>query len=789
MREANIIPVLPIRNTVTMPGPTIPLVVGRARSAAAIKYAAEKGGLIVILTQRKTEINDPKPSDLFDIGTLCKVESIQGTDGKGFQILITGLTRFKVHNFHDEGDFITAEGEAYPDRVHGDEVRRTALFNSLKELSKEILTLVPGIDEAITRMIGRIEDPTRMSFLVASYLAVPTEKKQELLEEEYVEDRIVKLLEIMNKEKEVLELQKDIRDKMSERLTRAQRDSILREQMRAIQDELGESEGAVQDEIKEKITKANLPEEVQKIADKELERLTQLPAQSAEYHVIRNYLDWLADMPWAISKSTEIDLSRAKEILDEDHYGLEKIKKRILQYLAVAKLKNNQRGPILCLVGPPGVGKTSLGQSIARALGREFVRTSLGGVRDESEIRGHRRTYVGAMPGRVVQSLKRVGVNNPVMMLDEIDKLGVSFQGDPAAAMLELLDPEQNRHFYDHYLDVPFDMSNVFFIATANLIDTIPTALRDRLEIINLTSYTLNEKLQIAKKYLVSKEMAENGIDKTKASITDGALNEIIEGYTREAGVRELQRNIAAVFRSVAEDIVTNKPTPINIDKNDIQRILGLHKYHAEIKETEHRPGVVTGLAWTPFGGEILTVEVSAMPGTGQLRLTGQLGDVMKESAQLAISYVRSELSARIPDFQFDKFDVHIHVPSGAIPKDGPSAGVALLVAVVSLLTNKSVSPAVAMTGEITLRGSVLPVGGIKEKVLAAARAGVEEVFLPKRNDSEYVEIPEEVRSKLKVHFVDDVSEILQVLLGLTGLKAERDKRYRTLRSVDVPRV
>jgi ATP-dependent Lon protease len=770
-----------------MPGPTVPLVVGRAKSSAAVKHAIEHGGLVVVVTQRKTEINDPGPKDLFTIGTLSKVESFQGSDEKGYQILLTGLYRFKINKFHTEGDFITVEGESFPDRVYSDEVRRAALFNSLKDLSRDILALVPGIDESIAKMIARIDDPTRMSFLAASYMALPTEKKQELLEEEYVEDRISRLLEIMNKEREVLELQKDIRDKMSERLSRAQRDTLLREQMRAIQDELGESEGAVQDEIKDKIQKAKLPDDVRKIAEKELSRLGQLPPQSAEYHVIRNYLEWLAEMPWLVSKSSEIDLEKAKEILDDDHYGLEKIKKRILQYLAVAKLKNDQRGPILCLVGPPGVGKTSLGQSIAKALGREFVRTSLGGVRDESEIRGHRRTYVGAMPGRIAQSIRRVAVNNPVMMLDEIDKLGISFQGDPAAAMLELLDPEQNRNFYDHYLDVPFDMSNVFFIATANMIDTIPVALRDRLEIINLTSYTMNEKLEIAKKYLVPKQMAENGVANDKVTMSDEAVSEIIEFYTREAGVRELQRNIAAVFRSVAEDVVMKKPLPIHVDQKDIQKILGLHKYHSEVKEIAHRPGVVTGMAWTPFGGEILTIEVSVMPGKGELRLTGQLGDVMKESAQLAISYVRSELSHILKDHAFEKSDIHIHVPSGAIPKDGPSAGVTLLVAVVSLLAHKSVSPTIAMTGEITLRGSILPVGGIKEKVIAANRAGVEEIFLPKRNESDFSEVPEEVKKGLKVHFVEDVAEILQAVLGISGHRVDRDKRYRTLRPVESP--
>ncbi|MGE3973762.1 MAG: endopeptidase La [Bdellovibrionales bacterium] len=785
METQKIYPVLPIRNTVTMPGTTVPLVVGRARSAAAVQYAQSQDGLIVVVTQQNSSQNEPQATDLYKTGTLCRLESVNGSEERGYQILITGIERFTIQNYFTDGDFITAEGDMLPDDLRADSVRRVALFHSLKDAAKDILALLPQVDEAILRLIDKLENPSQLTFLCATYLNVSLETKQELLETKNVEERMEKLLALMQKEREVLEVQKDIREKMTERLSRAQRDGLLREQMRAIQEELGESEGAVKDELVEKIKKAKLPEEVQKVADKELERLEHIPPASAEYHVIRNYLEWLAGMPWHTEKSEPIDLVKAREILDNDHYGLEKVKNRIIQYLAVAKLKNDLKGPILCLVGPPGVGKTSLGQSIAKALGREFVRTSLGGVRDESEIRGHRRTYVGAMPGRIVQSLKRVGVNNPLMMLDEIDKLGASYTGDPASAMLELLDPEQNKNFYDHYLDVPFDLSNTFFIATANMIDTIPHALRDRLEIIHLSSYTYAEKLHIAKKYLVPKQLQEHGLKPEQLEIPDELLTHIAVHYTREAGVRELQRTIASVCRYAAEQIVSKNGEKVVVSEALMPDILGLIKFHPEVTDKVVRPGIVTGLAWTPFGGDILSIEASVMPGTGQLRLTGQLGDVMKESAQIASSYIRSELSKFTSNYFYDKHDIHVHVPSGAIPKDGPSAGVTLLTAVTSLLLNKSVDPQVAMTGEITLRGSVLPVGGIKEKVLAAHRAGCKTLFLPKRNAPDYSEVPEEVRKQLTVHFVEDVHEVLSKVLGLEGIIQEREQRYRGLKSVE----
>jgi ATP-dependent Lon protease len=785
MEAKKVYPVLPIRNTVTMPGTTVPLVVGRARSAAAIKYAQGNDGYIVVVTQKKFDQNDPKTEDLFTVGTLCRIESVSGNDEKGYQTLITGIDRFQISNFFSDGDFITAEGQVAPDEFSTDSVRRLALFSSLKDAAKDILKLIPQVDDSILKLIDKLENPSQLSYLSATYLNIPLEAKQSLLEIKGVEERIEKLLAIMQKEREVLQVQRDIREKMSERLSKAQRDGLLREQMRAIQDELGEDDTAVRDELVEKLNKAGLPDEVKKVSDKELKRLESIPAASAEYHVIRNYLEWLAEMPWKKAESQPIDIVKAREILDHDHYGLEKVKNRILQYLAVAKLKNDLKGPILCLVGPPGVGKTSIGQSVARALGREFVRTSLGGVRDESEIRGHRRTYVGAMPGRVIQSIKRVGVNNPVMMLDEIDKLGASYSGDPASAMLEMLDPEQNKAFYDHYLDVPYDLSNTFFIATANMVDSIPYALRDRLEIINLSSYTLNEKMHIAKMYLVPKQLKEHGLAENQLKISDEILQHVAVHYTREAGVRELQRVIASLCRFVASKIASNEINEVVITQDQVEEALGLPKFHPEVTDKLARPGVVTGLAWTPFGGDILSIEASVMPGTGQLKLTGQLGDVMKESAQIASSYIRSELGKFVPGYLYDKQDIHIHVPSGAIPKDGPSAGVTLLTAVTSLLLNRSVDPLVAMTGEITLRGSVLPVGGIKEKVIAAHRAGCKILFLPKRNQPDYSEVPEEVRQDLKVHFVSDVHEVLSQVLGLSGIVQERELRYRPLKSVE----
>lgn len=759
----------------------MPLVVGRPRSIEAVANSKkEHESLIVVVTQRLMSTGDPEPNDLFRVGTLCRIDSTVDTENGGYQLVITGVARYRIGDFIYEGGHLAARGETVADVYGTDHARSRALFNSLKRLAKEILDLLPGAGDSLSRLVERLDDPTYLTNLCAAYLNLSTPEKQVLLEDVVVESRMENLLALMKKEREVLTLQRDIQEKMGERIGKAQREALLREQMRTIREELGEEGSEVSDELSQKLKAAELPEEAKKIATEELKRLEALPPASAEYHVIRTYLEWLAEMPWNKATKDVIDLKMARQVLDDDHYGLEHVKKRILQYLAVAKLKNDLHGPILCLIGPPGVGKTSLGQSIAKALGRKFIRTSLGGVRDEAEIRGHRRTYIGAMPGRIIQSIKRVGTNNPLFMLDEIDKLGTSFQGDPASAMLEVLDPEQNKTFVDHYLDVAFDLSNVFFVATANVFDTIPAPLRDRMEMIEVSGYTTFEKLHIAKRHLIPKQLKEHGLSVNQVILPDETILSLIHHYTREAGVRQLQREIASLFRAAAEDIVVKSTEKvINLASARLEEILGAQKFHPESTERSIRPGVATGLAWTPHGGDILFIEASLMPGSGKLMLTGQLGDVMKESAHIAMSFVRAEAEQLIPSFQFDKIDVHVHVPSGAIPKDGPSAGVTILTALSSLLLGRVVSPKLAMTGEITLRGAVLPVGGIKEKVLAAHRAGIEVVLLPRRNEQDIREVPEEVRSKLQIRFVDNVEDILKEALGISQIQRNRSSEAK----------
>lgn len=766
MEMPSLFPVLPIRNAVVFPGASMPLVVGRPRSLKAVQAARDNDGMIIVVTQRLTSPGDPDPAELYRVGTLCKIDSTIETEAGSYQLVITGISRYKIAEYQT-GNFLTARGESVSDIYSSDRVRMRALFNSLKNVAKDILDMLPGAGEPLARLVDKLDDATYLTNLCAAYINLPTPQKQELLEDVVVESRMERLLEAMQKEREVLNLQRDIQEKMAERLSKAQREALLREQMRTIREELGDEGTEVNDELERKLLHAHLPAEVRKASNDELKRLQNLPPASAEYHVIRTYLEWIAEMPWNRSTQDMLDLKRARQILDEDHYGLEHVKKRILQHLAVAKLKNDLHGPIMCLIGPPGVGKTSLGQSIARALGRKFIRTSLGGVRDEAEIRGHRRTYIGAMPGRIVQSLKRASVNNPLFMLDEIDKLGVSFQGDPASAMLEVLDPEQNKTFVDHYLDVPFDLSNVFFVATANVADTIPAPLRDRMEMIEVTGYTTIEKLHIAKRYLVPKQLKEHGLTSEQLVVSDEMLLRLISHYTREAGVRELQREIAAVCRAAAEEVVSGTLGPIEITPDKLSFALGQEKFHPEMSERSMRPGISTGLAWTPHGGDILFIEASLMPGTGKLTLTGQLGDVMKESAHIAMSIVRGQVALIKPDFQFDKSDLHIHVPSGAIPKDGPSAGVTLLTALTSLLTGRTVDPKLAMTGEITLRGAILPVGGVKEKLLAAHRAGITKILLPKRNEADLRDVPEDVRSQLDLRFLETVEDLFAEALGL----------------------
>ncbi len=750
----------------------MPLVVGRPRSLEALTQAENQSGLLLIVTQRVLTPGDPSADDLYRIGTLCKVENSVDTEMGSRQVVVTGIARYRIHTYKTEDErYLAAEGEVVPDEYGEDHVRSQALLNNLKSVAREILEMLPGATEPLVRLIDRVDDAAYLSNVCAAYLNLTIPQKQDLLETLQVERRMEALLEYMRNERDVLNVQKEIREKMAERLNKAQREALLREQIRTIRNELGE-EGADDsaDEMEAKLQRARMPEEVAKQANDELKRLKALPVVSAEYHVVRTYLDWLASMPWSVSTQDNIDLARARQILDEDHFGLETVKKRILQFLAVAKLKNDLHGPILCLVGPPGVGKTSLGQSIARALGRKFVRTSLGGVRDEAEIRGHRRTYVGAMPGRIIQSIKRAGTRNPVMMLDEIDKLRSDFHGDPSSAMLEVLDPEQNKTFTDHYLDVPFDLSDVFFISTANVLDSIPPPLRDRMEVIEVSGYTPLEKLHIARDYLLPQELKGHGIKPEQVEIPDETLLSLITHYTREAGVRELRRKIAALLRATAEILVERTPSePILITQERMRKMIGHERFFPELAQQNVKAGVATGLAWTPHGGDLLFLESSRMPGKGNLILTGQLGDVMKESAQIALSLARGAIASLFPkSFDFSKNDIHVHVPAGAIPKDGPSAGVALITSLVSLLLGRPVDPKLGMTGEITLRGAVLPVGGVKEKVIAALRGGLKTVILPKRNATDLEEVPKEVCEQLKFIFVETVEEVIEAVFQIT---------------------
>ncbi len=772
------LPVLPIRNAVLFPSISMPLVVGRGRSIRAVEQSQLSDSLLIVVAQRVLTQGDPHIEDLYSIGTLCKIETTALSEAGSRQIVVTGVARYRVLDYHlQSGGYLSARGEIVADIFNTNTVRGEALFYNLKEIAREIIELLPGGTEPLAHLIEKVDDPSYLTHICAAYLNLNLMQKQELLENIQVDSRIETLLNQMRKEREILTLQKDIREKMSERLNKAQREALLREQLKTIRSELGEepAENTV-DELEEKLDRAKLPEEASKQASEELKRLKNLPTASAEYHVIRTYLEWLAALPWSVKSESPIDLLRARIILDEDHYGLEEVKKRILQFLAVAKLKDDIHGPILCLLGPPGVGKTSLGHSIARALGRKFIRTSLGGVRDEAEIRGHRRTYVGAMPGRIIQSIKRAGTRNPVMMLDEIDKLRTDFHGDPSAAMLEVLDPEQNKSFADHYIDIPFDLSDVFFITTANIVDTIPPPLKDRMEVIEVNSYTAVEKVQIAKRYLIPKMLIEHGLKPEQVKIPDETLRHIISHYAREAGVRELQRKIAALFRAAAEQVVqqsnngdTKLSAPVDLSPPQLRKILGPERFFPELAERIMKPGVATGLAWTPHGGEILFVEVTAMPGgKGQLILTGQLGEVMKESAQIALSLARSTITPflRRP-FDFSNSDIHIHVPAGAIPKDGPSAGVTILAALASLILSKPLASDVAMTGEVTLRGVILPVGGIKEKILAAHRAGMNHILIPKRNEQELMDVPDDVRNQIHFIKVETIEEVLHFILGL----------------------
>ncbi len=759
--------ILPLRNTVLFPSTVIPLVVGRPASLQIVEESVRQQSLIGFLAQRDPKTEIPQPTDLFRIGTAADVLRMFALPDGQRQIIIQGRQRFEIAEFLETDPFLIARVTMIEERAPQGKAFEARILN-LRQQAMKALTLLPEPLQELRATIERIENPLTLIDIIASTLDAPAAEKQELLEILDAEQRAQRVGEKLARQIELLELSKKIGEQTKESMNHAQRQFFLREQLKAIQKELGEGDGpSVEiEDLRKKILDAKMPPEVEKEVLRELSRLERMPEMAAEYSTLRTYLDWMIELPWNVSSEEQIDLPRAREILDADHYDLEKIKKRIVEFLAVRKLKPHGKSPILCFVGPPGVGKTSLGQSIARAMNRKFVRQSLGGVHDEADVRGHRRTYVGALPGNIIQGIRKAGTNNPVFMLDEIDKLSASFHGDPSAALLEVLDPAQNTSFQDHYLGVAFDLSQVLFIATANVLDTIPPPLRDRMEILELSGYIEDEKLAIAKQYLIPRQTAQNGLDPGEIVFSDDAVREIIRAYTREAGVRQLEREIGSICRGVATRVAEGFKETATISREGVPEYLGAEKFFNDIALRTSLPGVATGLAWTPVGGDILFVEATKMPGEGRLQLTGQLGDVMKESAQAAFSLIKSRAEALGLDPEiFRKQDLHVHIPAGAIPKDGPSAGVTLFVSLVSLLLGKRVSKDVAMTGEISLRGLVLPVGGIKEKVLAAKRAGISSVLLPDLNRRDVEEIPAAAREGIRFHYLKTVDEALEMAL------------------------
>jgi ATP-dependent Lon protease len=763
----NEIPVLPLRGTVLFPDLILPIMVGRKRSVRLIDEAMDSDRIIGVITQKRSEIEDPKESDLYTVGVAALIlRMIRELDGSQ-RVIVQGVSRIKIQEYLQKEPYFRARVDSIEEgMLQGVEVE--ALMMNLKNLFQRAVELAPYLTAELGTMVSNIKSPNILADLIASNLNISTSEKQGILETYDVRERLSKVHLYLNKEVQVLELGNKIQSQVKEDIDKTQREYYLREQLKAIKKELGELDDHTAEikELKERIRKAKMPPEALTAAEKELDRLSKIPPASAEYTVARTYLDWLVELPWSDTTGDNLDIHNAQKTLDEDHYDLEKVKKRILEYLAVRKLKADMKGPILCFVGPPGVGKTSLGKSIARTMGRKFIRISLGGVRDEAEIRGHRRTYVGALPGRIIQGIKKAGSNNPVFMLDEVDKIGMDFRGDPSSALLEVLDPEQNYSFSDHYIDVPFDLSKVMFITTANVLDTIPPALRDRMEVLELPGYSEDQKMMIAKDFLIPKQVEEHGLTSEFIELKDEALQVIISSYTREAGVRNLEREVAAICRGVAKDVAAGTTEKVNVSPDNLHKLLGPVKFFPEVAERTSEPGVATGLAWTPTGGDIIFVEATRMRGEKGLTLTGQLGDVMKESAQAALAYVRSKAKdLGIEEDFFFKNDIHIHVPAGAIPKDGPSAGITMFIALTSLLTDKPVRNDIAMTGEITLRGLVLPVGGIKEKVLAGMRAGIRTIILPKKNEKDLEEIPEHIRKEMNFQFIQRMDEAIALAL------------------------
>ena len=764
----NLLPILPIRNIAVFPGTVMPLNVGRQKSKNLLDEVMPGEKVIGVITQRNADVEDPGFNELHSVGVACMILKLFKLPDGNQSIIVHGLTRFRLMSIEQADPFALGKIEIIEDIVNPSPAL-DALLASVRQQAQRVIELSPNTPDEAQQVLNGITNPSALADFLAANLQAEAVEKQKMLEELDVEVRLKLIAARLATQLDVLELQSKIQSQVKENIDKSQRRYYLQEQLKAIRKELGEGDaggGGETEGLREKLVNAKLPEPIMKEADRELNRLEAIPTASPEYGVIRTYLQILSELPWSKTTEDRIDLVDARRVLDRDHFDLDKVKRRIVEYLAVRKLKPDGGGAILCFVGPPGVGKTSLGKSIAESMGRSFIRVALGGVRDEADIRGHRRTYIGSMPGRIIAELRKAGTRNPVMLLDEIDKLGADFRGDPSAALLEVLDPSQNHTFTDHYLDVPFDLSKVLFIATANTMETVPGPLRDRMEVIEIPGYTNSDKLDISKRYLVPRQIEANGLTAKQVSFRDPALREIIESYTREAGVRNLERSIGSVARSIAAEIVGGKTAKVSVDKAMVGKILGPARFEPELASRTAVPGVATGMAYTPVGGEILFIEATRMPGKGNITLTGQIGDVMKESATAAFSLIRS----RTEKFGIDpellaNSDIHIHVPAGAVPKDGPSAGVAMFTALASLMLNRPVHYDLAMTGEITLRGLVLPIGGLKEKTLAAKRAGIKQVIVPKRNEKDLPDIPAEVRDTLKFHFVSNTDEVLALAL------------------------
>ncbi len=759
--------VLPIRSAVAYPGTVMPLAIGRERSKTLVDDLVPHETVFGLVAQIDAEIEDPGPQDLYRVGTAASVLKVIRMPQGSLNIIVHGISRFEIIEFVQTTPYLKA-------RVRMVEIKACktkqvqALMVNVRNIAGRVIALSPNVPEEAAILLENISDPSALADFLAATLNISNAEKQALLEEYDARKRLEKVSLALANQLEVLELSHKIQGEIRQSIDKSQREYYLQEELKAIQAELGQADKRTEEinELQSRIKKSKMPQDVEAEALRELERLSKIPVASPEYSVLRTWVEWVCELPWSKHTDDTIDIRKAERILDRDHYGLTKIKQRILEFLAVRKLNPHGKSPILCFVGPPGVGKTSLGRSIARAMNRKFIRISLGGIRDEADIRGHRRTYIGALPGRILQEVRKCGFRNPVFMLDELDKIGQDFRGDPASALLEVLDPEQNNTFTDHYLDQPFDLSNVMFIGTANYTEPVPPALLDRMETIELPGYTESEKVQIAKKYLIPRQLKENGLSKAQLTITDDALHAIINAYTREAGVRNLERAIGSLCRSAATRIAKGTSRRATVNRSQLAKVLGPHKFESEVALRTATPGVVTGLAYTPFGGEILFVESVATPGKGKLLLTGQIGDVMKESAQAAFSVIKANSERLgIDSEQFAKNDYHIHVPAGAVPKDGPSAGIAMFTSLASLLQDRTARPEVAMTGEITLKGLVLPVGGLKEKILAAKRAGIQTVILPRRNKKDLTEVPREARANINFSFVTKATDVLKITL------------------------